>query len=51
MLDAYLRQVDIILLHVDKMVSNQKLYSLHIVLVLIPTLNQTSARQDGKKVV
>lgn len=37
----YLCQVQVILLHIDQMISNQKLHCLNVVFVLITALNQT----------
>lgn len=37
----YLCQVQVILLHVDQVVSDQQLHCLHVILVLITALNQT----------
>lgn len=37
---VYLCQVQVVLLHVDQVVSDQQLHSLHVVLVLITALNQ-----------
>lgn len=36
----YLCKVQVILLHVDQVISDQKLHCLHIVLVLVTTLDQ-----------
>lgn len=37
----YLSQVQVVLLHINQMVPDEQLHGLHIVLVLIPALDQT----------
>lgn len=44
----YLCQVQVVLLHIHKMVPDQKLHRLHVVFVLIAAFNQTSVNKHGK---